>query len=1012
MKNKKIWLVLLVLPLLVANYVWAQGIPTGTLSGKVGDEAGGGLPGASVTATSPALQGSRTTVTNINGDWIMPNLPPGEYTVTITLSGFRTVTRTTKLSSGQEVPLSTKLAMGGVETSVTVAAQSEAVSQTAQATTTYSSDVMNKLPVARTILGSVVLTAGVNQNGPAGNITISGGQSFDNVFTVNGVNVQDNVRGTPTNLFIEDAIQETSTMTSAVSAEYGRFTGGVVNAVTKRGGNAFSGSFRATLNNDSNKAQTPITTTYADTWVPTYEATIGGPILPDKIWFFGAGRYNNQKTSGSTASIDGGPTTSIPQTNLNERIEGKLTISPFQSHTLTGSYLWTTTQSDNYYFPQLPILDLKQTYNRETPSDLLAINYNGVITSNFFVEAQYSKKKFTFINSGGTDTSLIGGTAVSIPSLDYAMMWSPVFCGVCSPESRDNNDYLIKGTYYLSSPSLGSHNITVGYQNFGQQRLSNNYQSGSNWWMYPTSVKQVGADLFPVIDENSYFAYQPIPVVSQGSDLRTQSVFLNDSWKLGNHLSFNVGVRWDKNDATDSQGHTVADDSQFSPRLSVAYDVAGDGKFRVSGSYARYVGQIQETVAGSGASPAGSPSSYYYAWTGQNYNVTGCPPACVPTDQILREMFAGIGVTGLNQFPTNAEPYLSVIRGLTLQIVNPLKSPNSDEYSLGFGGTLGSNFVYRVDAVRREFKDFYTTQRDTTTGFVSDSLGNRYNLGVYVNSNIPERNYTALNTSLAYRTGPLSVGGNWTWSHMLGTFVGEGAGGGPATSGILNYPEYQQASWSTPRGDLSQDQRHRVRLYASYDIRLGPVAITPGLIQAIDTGTPYGASTATLDSRPYSPALGCSTPGIDQTKCYITPPSNNTYWFTARDAYRTPNVYRTDLSVNFSAKAGPVEFFVQPQIINVFNGQAETFVNNPTAINTGVSVGRGATPSSSTGLVRFDPFKTTPIECPQGAPASECRALGANWQKSASFGQPTSGASSQPSFQVPRTWLVSLGARF
>src|ERR1035437_10276376 len=354
MKNKKVWLVILVLPLLMANYVWAQGIPTGTLSGNVADEAGAGLPGVSVTATSPALQGSRTTVTNVNGDYVIPNLPPGDYTVTIAVSGFQTVTRTPKVSSGQQNVVNVKLAMAGVSTGVTVIAQSEAISQTSQASTTYSGDLMNKLPVGRTIIGSVILTPSVNQNGPAGNVTITGGQSFDNVFTVNGVNVQDNVRGTPTNLFIEDAVQEITTMTSGVSAEYGRFTGGVVNAVTKRGGKTFSGSFRMTENNDNTKAQTPIKTTYADKWVPTYEATLGGPIWKDTIWFFGGWRYNSQQTSQSTSSLTPGRRTeSIPQTTLDMRYEGNLTFSPFANQTLTGSYIWTTIHSGNYAYPLL-----------------------------------------------------------------------------------------------------------------------------------------------------------------------------------------------------------------------------------------------------------------------------------------------------------------------------------------------------------------------------------------------------------------------------------------------------------------------------------------------------------------------------------------------------------------------------------------------------------------------------------------------------------------------------------
>ncbi len=488
MKNKKIWLVLLVLPLLVANYAWAQGIPTGTLSGNVGDETGLGLPGASVTATSPALQGSRTAVTNVNGDWVMPSLPPGEYTVTITLSGFQTVTRTPKLSTGQEVKENVKLSLAGVETTVMVAAHSEAVSQTSQTTTTYSTDLLSKLPVGRALLNSVYLTPGVNQNGPNGAVTINGGSAYDSVFTVNGVNVQDNIRGTPGNLFIEDAIQETSTMTSAVSAEYGRFTGGVVNAVTKRGGNAFSGSFRMTETNDNTKAETPIHTTYVDKWVPVYEGTLGGPIWKDTIWFFGAVRYNKQQTSVSTVALTpGAPTESIPTTIQNDRYEGKLTISPFPNHTLTGSYLWTTVHQTNYTYP-FPIVDASNPdflYNRQTPSDLLAFNYNGVITSDFFLEGGYSKKTFTFQNSGGLDRTLAQGTAILLQDPPNGQMWSPLFCGSCDPEHRDNESFSAKGTYFLSAQSMGTHNISFGYQNYAQTRKANNYQSGSNWIAYP-----------------------------------------------------------------------------------------------------------------------------------------------------------------------------------------------------------------------------------------------------------------------------------------------------------------------------------------------------------------------------------------------------------------------------------------------------------------------------------------------------------------------------------------------
>jgi hypothetical protein len=255
----------------------------------------------------------------------------------------------------------------------------------------------------------------------------------------------------------------------------------------------------------------------------------------------------------------------------------------------------------------------------------------------------------------------------------------------------------------------------------------------------------------------------------------------------------------------------------------------------------------------------------------------------------------------------------------------------------------------------------------------------------------------------------LSIGANWTWSHTIGNFVGESSGSGPVTFAGLNYPEYVQASWNTPKGDLAQDQRHRVRLFASYDVKTGPVTITPGLIQALDTGTPYGASGA-IRSFPYvNPNLACSAAG--QTNCYVSPPTTVTYNFTSRDAYRTPTVNRTDLSLNIAGKIGPIEVFVQPQIFNLFNNQAVTFINNANGINTAVSTGTGLTPNAR-GLVRFNPFTTTPIECPQGDTPGQCAALNANWQKSSQFGAPVSGSSATPSFQIPRQWLITFGARF
>src|SRR5262249_56818692 len=149
--------------------------------------------------------------------------------------------------------------------------------------------------------------------------------TFDNLFTVDGAVIMDNVRGTPNTLFIEDAIQETTTSVNAVSAEFGRFTGGVVNTVTKAGGNQFSGSFRTTLTNDQWTARTPANEAKTQLVNPRYEATLGGPFWRDHIWFFGSGRFEDT-TDTRTTSFTG---ISFPHEIDEKRYQGKLTLTPF-----------------------------------------------------------------------------------------------------------------------------------------------------------------------------------------------------------------------------------------------------------------------------------------------------------------------------------------------------------------------------------------------------------------------------------------------------------------------------------------------------------------------------------------------------------------------------------------------------------------------------------------------------------------------------------------------------------
>jgi len=202
-----------VLLALVAVSAFGQGT-TANLSGEV-TTGGSALPGATVTISSPSMQGVRTTVTSDNGTYNFPSIPPGEYTLTVALEGMNTVTRKVTASLAQSARADVDLKLSTLSEAITVTAGASAVLETSQVSSNFTSKEIDELPVERTIRGTVLLSPGVNSNGPGNQIMISGAPSSDNTFLVNGVVVNENLRGQPHNLFIEDAIAETTRRTRA-----------------------------------------------------------------------------------------------------------------------------------------------------------------------------------------------------------------------------------------------------------------------------------------------------------------------------------------------------------------------------------------------------------------------------------------------------------------------------------------------------------------------------------------------------------------------------------------------------------------------------------------------------------------------------------------------------------------------------------------------------------------------------------------------------------------------------
>ena len=621
MRVKVLFAILTVLS--IAAGAAAQGNPTGVIRGVVTDPDGLALPGVTVTVSSPALQGTRSVVTSANGDFLIPFLPPGQYIVTVELQSFATQKLTIGVAMAETQPMAIKLALASVQESVTVTASSSTeVLKTGTIAATYTAKKIDDLPVGRALNDAVLLAPGVNSNGPSSAIVIAGALSYETLYLVNGVNVNENLRGQARLLFVEDAIQETKVSTGNISAEYGRFNGGIVNMVTKSGGNKFSGSFRDTLTNDAWRALRPMNDQKLDQVVPAYEGTFGGPIMRDKLWFFTDGKYQNnqqQRTLNYTLL-------NYPWAQSDKRYEGKGTWTINPQNTFKGSYttrkIWTTNNSSN------SPMDLASLYNNGTTDGLLALNYASVLSPKLFLEGQFSRKTMVTVDTGSQFTDLVKGTLMFDRSRGSARFNSPTFCAVCGTgwhEERNNWDWFVKFGYFLSTSKTGSHSFVFGFDNFKESRKVDNYQGGSGYRVYVTKTyigDTADKTLYPVVDtagNSSYIQYTPLVEPSKGSDIRTYSGFVNDQWRLNNKLTFNAGFRFDLNRSKDQGGVPVLADQQWSPRLGVTYDLKGDGKWIANAGFARYVMGVNGAVVDSG-SKGGRTASYSWNYKGPTFN--------------------------------------------------------------------------------------------------------------------------------------------------------------------------------------------------------------------------------------------------------------------------------------------------------------------------------------------------------------------------------------------------------
>ena len=594
------WLAICVIGLIgFAADTSAQGVQTGTIRGTVVDTQGLPVGNVTVTLTSKVLQGQRTATTAADGSYTFRQLPAGDYEVAFETTQFAPAKRNTSVLLGLTVEQNVTLQAAGVAEQVQVVAETPAPIATPTIGANYKHDEIDALATPRNLFGIATLAPGLTTNTPnAGQITINGAFAFDNVFMLNGVDVNDNLFGSPQNLFIEDAIEETQVLTSGITAEYGRFTGGVVNAITKSGGNIFSGSYRVNLQNPRWAKQTPfelcdaaVTTATCAKAKPRlddlqflHEFTLGGPIVKDRLWFFGAGRL--AETSNATPLPNTGAANN--QVTSNKRAEIKLTGTLAPSHTLQGGYLnYSNENVDRPAFPFVVDPFAVDDFRKE-PNSYYYTNYRGVLKSNMLIEAQFSQRKFEFLDSGGAATSIVDSPffALNIPAPGGTGQYNFQYFDATDPEQRNNFQLTGNLTWFKSTAKTGRHEVKGGYEFFRSQNIGGNSQS-STGYVFDADYLADASGTVPVLDSTGHFIplFVPgetqlenwIPVRGAKINVDNNSLYLQDHWAINSKFSADLGLRYEKVRSEATGGLVGIDTDTIVPRLGVGYDLKGDG---------------------------------------------------------------------------------------------------------------------------------------------------------------------------------------------------------------------------------------------------------------------------------------------------------------------------------------------------------------------------------------------------------------------------------------------------
>ena len=606
---------------------------SGSLSGTALDQSGAVLHGVAVTVMNKVTNRVVSSVTGPDGAYVVAQLGPGHYSVKFELTNFAPLNfPDIEILVGQFLKLDAKMQVGGGETTIQVTDVVPLIdTRDVLVAHNITQDELDRIPKTRTFQGVALTSPGVNQGDIEGGLQVNGASGAENSYIVDGVVTTSPIEGQSRQNTIFEYLQEVQVKTGGIDAEYGGALGGVVSAVTKSGGNSFHGEIhyyysgsglsagpipRLQLSPVDNQTVFHVQDAKKTDHRNEFGGSVGGPIVKDKLFFFGLFSPQVVHRSNNYLFSNGLEPGTLSKTQINYQGFGKVTYESKKweanfgilttptrdkgkqpAYNGTGTNFIVSPQASYRFNPGTGFAQDQYNLNANvsyllSPTRLFSLR-GGYFSDNYVDTGIPLTTSYTYIKSsvgaanipanlqGPINTSNVPRTIItffdktrsSFGQLDYSQMFS----------------------------RAGSHSLKGG---IGIRRTANDvnkmYPGGYTYIYWNSSVK--GSD--GVSDTGTYGYYRVDDYGTKGKvGANIVSLYFQDAWSIAQRLTLSLGIRTENEKIPTFRSDIQKYAFQFgfgdkiSPRLGAAYDLLGDGRIKLFGSWGRYFDWTKYAIA-------------------------------------------------------------------------------------------------------------------------------------------------------------------------------------------------------------------------------------------------------------------------------------------------------------------------------------------------------------------------------------------------------------------------------